>query len=264
MAGFPPKKNTAFTFYTALVSQADTDIFKTSPTFADGDITVSIDGATFDNIATLPTQLASTGVLPVALTAAEMNGDVIIVKFVDATGAEWQDQLVTIITDAYQISDIETLTDGIEADTTEILTRLPDATAGAAGGLFIAGANAATSITTALTANITGNLSGSVGSVTGAVGSVTGAVGSVTGNVGGNVTGSVASVLTDTAILPDSVAADGTRPTPNQALLMISRFLFERGVVGATMTVYKEDGATASMTFTLNDATTPTAITRAT
>lgn len=48
---------------------------------------------------------------------------------------------------------------------------LPSVTAGAAGGVFIAGANAATSITTALTANIvgniTGNLSGSIGSYTG-------------------------------------------------------------------------------------------------
>lgn len=77
----------------------------------------------------------------------------------------------------------------------------PDAVAGAAGGLFIAGTNAETTITTALNANIigaiTGSLSGSVGSVTGAVGSVTGAVGSVTGAVGsvaGNVDGSVASV----------------------------------------------------------------------
>lgn len=64
---------------------------------------------------------------------------------------------------------------------------LPSATAGAAGGVFIAGANAATSITTALTANITGNLSGSVGSVTGAVGSVTGAVGSVTATVNADI-----------------------------------------------------------------------------
>lgn len=84
---------------------------------------------------------------------------------------------------------------------------LPSATAGAAGGLFIAGSNAATTVN--ITGNITGNLSGSVGSVTGAVGSVTGnvggnvagsvgsvtgAVGSVTGNVGGNVTGSVGSL----------------------------------------------------------------------
>jgi hypothetical protein len=92
----------------------------------------------------------------------------------------------------------------VKVDTAAVKTKtdfLPSVTAGAAGGVFIAGSNAATSITTALTANVTGNLSGSVGSVTGAVGSVTGAVGSVTGavgsvtgNVGGNVVGSVASV----------------------------------------------------------------------
>lgn len=64
---------------------------------------------------------------------------------------------------------------------------LPSATAGAAGGLFIAGTNAATSITTGLTSNIvgniTGNLSGSVGSVTGAVGSVVGLTASDVGAI---------------------------------------------------------------------------------
>ncbi len=64
---------------------------------------------------------------------------------------------------------------------------------GGANGLFIAGTNAATTITTGLTTTFTGNLTGSVGSVTGAVGSVTGAVGSVTGAVG-SVTGAVGSV----------------------------------------------------------------------
>jgi len=54
------------------------------------------------------------------------------------------------------------------------LGRIPDVAAGAAGGLFIAGTNAATAITTGLTTTFTGNLTGSVGSVTGAVGSVTG------------------------------------------------------------------------------------------
>jgi hypothetical protein len=84
-----------------------------------------------------------------------------------------------------------------------------NAVPGAAGGHFIAGSNAATTV------NITGNLSGTVGSVTGAVGSVTGNVGgsvasvtgsvaSVTGNVGGNVVGSVASV---TAQVTANVAA---------------------------------------------------------
>jgi hypothetical protein len=59
---------------------------------------------------------------------------------------------------------------------------------GASGGHFIAGTNAATTVTTSFTTTFTGNLTGSVGSVTGAVGSVT-------GNVGGNVTGSVGSVV---------------------------------------------------------------------
>ncbi len=95
------------------------------------------------------------------------------------------------------------------ATPTGTVNSIPDVVAGASGGLFIAGSNAAT--TANITGNITGNLSGSVGSVTGAVGSVTGnvggnvtgsvgsvvgAVGSVTGNVGGNVTGSVGSITT--------------------------------------------------------------------
>jgi hypothetical protein len=86
----------------------------------------------------------------------------------------------------------------VKVDTAAVKVKtdfLPSATAGAAGGVFIAGTNAATTITTGLTTTFTGNLTGSVGSVTGAVGSVTGAVGSVTGNVGGNVTGSVGSVV---------------------------------------------------------------------
>lgn len=86
---------------------------------------------------------------------------------------------------------------------------LPSATAGAAGGVFIAGSNAATSVTTALTANITGNLSGSVGSVTGAVGSVTGAVGSVTAGVtlaSGTHTGAVIPTVTDVTNLHASAA----------------------------------------------------------
>jgi hypothetical protein len=71
---------------------------------------------------------------------------------------------------------------------------------GGTNGLFIAGTNAAVSITTALTANIigniTGNLSGSVGSVTGAV--------TVTGTVTANVTEWLGTAVTAaTAGVPD-------------------------------------------------------------
>lgn len=135
-------------------------------------------------------------------------------------------------------------------------------------------------LSAAITGNITGNLSGSVGSVTGAVGSVTGAVASVTGNVGGNVVGSVGSVTTVsdktgyrlsatgvgdilTTALTESYAADGAAGTLSQILFGLQAFLQEKAVSGTTLTVKKLDGSTTAMTFTLNDATTPTSITRA-
>lgn len=153
------------------------------------------------------------------------------------------------------------------ATPTGTVNSLPDAVPGAAGGVFIAGTNAATTVTTALTTTFTGNLTGSVASVTGAVG----------GNVSGNVTGSVGSLAVQakadvnaevvdvlrTDTLPDSYAADGDQPTIAQAILAIEQYLFERSVSGTTVTVKKPNGSTTAMTFTLNDGTTPTSITRA-
>ena len=92
---------------------------------------------------------------------------------------------------AYLDTEVAAILAAVDTEVAAIKTKtdyLPGATAGSAGGVFIAGSNAATTV------DFTGNLSGSVGSVTGAVGSVTGAVGSVTGNVGGNVAGSVGSL----------------------------------------------------------------------
>lgn len=166
---------------------------------------------------------------------------------------------------------------------------------GAAGGMFIAGANAATSITGALTANVTGNLSGSVGSVTGAVGSVTGAVGSVTGavgsvtgavgsvtgavgsvtgNVGGNVTGSIGSLAaaakTDVSTAVLTTAMTESYPVKNatftlaQALYNLVQHFNEMAIVATTLTMKKRDQSTTAKTFTLDSAVTPAAITEAT
>jgi len=63
--------------------------------------------------------------------------------------------------------------------------------------------------------------------------------------------------------LTDSVPADGTLPTLEQAIYMINQFLTERAVSGTTVTIKKVDGSTSLMTFTLDDATSPTSITRA-
>ena len=65
-------------------------------------------------------------------------------------------------------------------------------------------------------------------------------------------------------ILADSIPADGTLPTVRQALYLLTQFMLERAVSGTTVTVKKADGSTTLFTLTLDNATTPTSITRAT
>jgi hypothetical protein len=77
-----------------------------------------------------------------------------------------------------------------------------------------------------------------------------------------NQTGDAYAGLTST--VADSVPSDGTRPSVQQGILMLTRLLMEKSVSGTTVTVKKEDGSTTSMTFTLNDGTSPTSITRTT
>lgn len=69
---------------------------------------------------------------------------------------------------------------------------------------------------------------------------------------------------TVTATLPEGYAADGAAFSLAQGLYQIWSFLSERGITGTTQTSKKLDGATAAMTHTLDDASAPTSITRAT
>jgi hypothetical protein len=64
--------------------------------------------------------------------------------------------------------------------------------------------------------------------------------------------------------IPDSIPADGTRPTIEQALYLTVQYLCERSVSGTTLTVKKVDGSTTLATFTLDNGTDPTSHTRAT
>lgn len=134
-------------------------------------------------------------------------------------------------------ADLVVIDDFLDTEIAAIKTKtdfLPSATAGSAGGVFIAGSNAATSITTALTANITGNLSGSVGSVTSGVTVTTNSdktgytlssagvqaiwdaltsalstVGSVGKLIVDNVNATISSVKTDTAAILLDTGTDG-------------------------------------------------------
>jgi len=103
----PPVSGEAFTFFVALTSQADTNIFQVNPTLAAGDVTVSTDGGALNNITVLPVVTPAGGVqVQVDLSIAEMTGDVIGVVFCDVAGAEWQDLYIEILTDTQHIGDL--------------------------------------------------------------------------------------------------------------------------------------------------------------
>ena len=114
MAGVPPKKATAFSFTTALTLQSDTKLLKANPTLAAGDAQVSKDFGAFNNLTTLPDAEPDAGyAVRVQLSATEMDADVVTVLMHDAAGAEWCDQLITILTDTATIGEIEGQTDDI-------------------------------------------------------------------------------------------------------------------------------------------------------
>jgi len=62
----------------------------------------------------------------------------------------------------------------------------------------------------------------------------------------------------------EAYAADGVAPTLAQALLMIQQLLGDFSISGTTLTVKEIDGTTPAATYTLNHATNPTSLTRAT
>ncbi len=151
-------------------------------------------GAILADTNELQTDWANGGRLDLLLDGAASAGDPWTTSLPGAYGAGTAGYIVGTNLNA-PVGTIDTVVDAIKVKT----DYLPSATAGAAGGVFIAGSNAATTVN--ITGNVTGNLSGSVGSVTGAVGSVT-------GNVGGNVAGSVGSVTGAVGSVTGLTAAD--------------------------------------------------------
>jgi hypothetical protein len=110
----PPQKNAQYIFYISLTSQADVKKFQVNPTIVTGDVKVSTDGGTKNNITTLPTVTpASSDQVKVTLNASEMNGDNVTVSFVDAAGAEWADKTINIQTSRDALDEILRIVENI-------------------------------------------------------------------------------------------------------------------------------------------------------
>jgi hypothetical protein len=65
-----------------------------------------------------------------------------------------------------------------------------------------------------------------------------------------------------TVAMTESYAANGTQPTPIQAMYAIHQYLMDFGISGTAYSVLKLDNATAAYTVALNSATAPTAASR--
>jgi hypothetical protein len=98
----PPKKNEDFNFAIALEDLANPGRYKSNPTIAAGDFTISKDYAAFANLATLPdVEPNSTYQVRLQLSSTEMNADVIFILAHDQTDPpEWADWSFCILTTA--------------------------------------------------------------------------------------------------------------------------------------------------------------------
>lgn len=96
----PPVKNEDFKVRIALEDFASPGSFKSNPTIAAGDFKVAVDGAALANLSTLPSVSPASSVLVLLeLSSAEMNGDVITIVGIDQTSPkEWSDFVISIPT----------------------------------------------------------------------------------------------------------------------------------------------------------------------
>lgn len=152
-----PKKNVAYTFYVALVATANRPDLIANPTLAGGDVEVSTDGGTFVSLTTLPVVTPASGVaVKVDLSAGEMNGDNVTVKFIDLAGAEWDDLLIEIRPATRRVEDLAfPTTTGRSLDvaaTGEAGLDFGNAVGSITGGEIGVGAFAANAITAAASA----------------------------------------------------------------------------------------------------------------
>lgn len=148
--------------YFPLIDAGANDFEDSPVTFAAGDVQLSKDGGAFANATNTPAHEGQ-GIYSLALTATEMGAATLVIAVIDQTSPKaWEDQCLLVGSYGHASARHETLPANVEeingnavehssgylkvkdasgndvapdADADEILTRLPDASPGGAGGL---------------------------------------------------------------------------------------------------------------------------------
>ena len=92
------RRNVATSFDAPLVDSGSRPNYKSSATLATGDVKVSKDGGAPADIASLPTEIGTSGVYRFSLTALEVDATTVTVISVDAAGAEWDPLTIVLHT----------------------------------------------------------------------------------------------------------------------------------------------------------------------
>jgi len=91
------RKATAYTLEFGVVNSLLRPNRKSGAGFATGDVQISIDGGAFVNTTNLPVELGTTGRYSLALVAAEMNGNQILIKIQDLSSPAQFDPMEVVI-----------------------------------------------------------------------------------------------------------------------------------------------------------------------
>lgn len=215
---------------------------------AAGDVKIQIDGGAVANVVNLPTAIAfgNTAMWQFIPTAAELTGKHIKVAVSD-NGVAVEDDgfIIETFGNAAAFYQADVSANAIPANTTQLMgTSLSEGAAGRLATAFTTLFNVATPVLTAASVNQTGDAFARLGAPAGA-----------------STAADIAAIFT-TAIA-ESYRANGAVGTPAQLLYELLSFLTEKVKTGTALQGKKLDHSTNGPAWTLNDATNPTSITRA-
>jgi len=231
--------------------------YKATPTLASGDVKIEKDGGAVANLATLPTVEPAAGTsISISFSAAEMQCEQAVVTFIDAAGAEWNDDTIHIFTVGNTLAHwqsnpfsasvaLSTASQSAVVAAVWSATRILNAAVGSFG-------EGVASVRGSVTGNVEGDVQGDVlGSVTGSVGSI-GTGGIVAATFAANAIDSTALAQNACQEIADEVlnrnlagGGSGNSRNVRNALRSLRNRI---RVNGGTLEIYQEDDSTLAWT----------------